>query len=352
MADMLAEVKGEVMRVGGLLFVLVLLAAGVWTGAWFYAADRAGDGVDAWIASEAPQGRRWTCPGRQVRGFPLALEISCDHPTFVGLAFGSQATASLQGARIRVGLRDPHRAILDLQAPLTFRSDDGATDFSAKWRQLILDVDGVPDAVASGTGSGAALSISGRFGGVDAAIPPVDTLDVALAGVAAAADPTVDFSMAASGIEVPAVDRAFGDAQPITSVLKGRLTPVVFEDAETPAALMEQWRQRGGSISFSSAQLSRGPSRMEASGALRLDDAHRIEGKLDASFTGAGPILRRYGINPNLVAAGSILNSLFGKRDAAAKPAAPDAINLPLQFRNGRLGVGPVVTGIALSPLY
>ncbi len=341
------------MRVAGLtLAALFLLLAGGWTAAWFYAAGAAGRALEGWMDGELAQGRRWTCPGRRVGGYPTAIEVTCDHPTFAGLALGEQASGSVARARLRLSALDPRRAVLVFEAPLAYRSDDGTSDFTADWSALALDVSGLPDAVAGGTLSGAGVAARGRFGGTNADIPRLGRLDLAVASVAAV-DPTLDFHLALEGVPAVALDRALGDAQPVSSVFAGRLTQAMFADAETLPALIERWRQRGGSISLSVARAARGAARMEATGALHLDGNHRVEGKLDASFTGAGPILRRYGINPNLVAAGSILNSLFGKRDAATRPPGdPDAIRLPLQFRNGHLGVGPVVTAVELPPLY
>ncbi len=341
------------MRALGVFLGLVLLAAAAWTGAWFYAANEARRALGVWIAGEAAQDRRWTCPGLEVHGFPAALEITCDHPSFAGLALGTQAAASAAAARARVGILDPRHGTLLLDAPLVYRTSDGATAFTASWSRLAIAVDGLPTSVAGGTLSGTDVALEGRIEAAAVQMPPAGKLELAVAPVAAAADPTLDFNLSVDGVAVAALDRALGDTVPVRSLFTGRLTQAVFQDAETLAASVEQWRQRGGSISFSSARLSRGPASVDASGSLHLDGAHRIEGKLDASFTGAAPTLRRYGIDPNLVAAGSVLTSLFGRRDAAPRqPEAPGAIRLPLQFRNGRLGVGPVVTSIALPPLY
>ena len=341
------------MRALGLLLGLVLLAGAAWTGLWFYAAGEARRALDGWIVGEAAQDRRWTCPGMEVRGFPAALEIACDRPTFAGLALGTQAAASAAAARARVGILDPRHGTLRLDAPLTYRTIDGATNVVASWSRMAIEVDGLPAAVAGGTLSGTDVALHGTIAAAAVQMPAAGKLDLAVAPVAAAADPTLDFSLSIDAMAVAAVDRALGDTVPVSSIFTGRLTQAVFQDAETLAASTERWRQRGGSIDVSSARLSRGPARVDLSGSLHLDGAHRIEGKLDASFAGAAPILRRYGIDPNMVAAGSVLTSLFERRDGAPKPPdTPGAIRLPLQFRNGRLGVGPVNTSVALPPLY
>ena len=340
------------MRILVLAAGLVVLAGGAWTAAWFYAADQAGRAFESWIAEEGSQGRRWSCPDRAIRGYPLALEIACTNPTFAGLALGQQASGTLAHVRIAISPFDPSHARADLQAPLAYRSEDGTIAFTATWSRLHLDLAGLAAGVTGGTLSGSDLAARGRFGGDGDVTPHASTLEAALASVPAP-DPTLDFSVALGGITVPLLDQALGGSQPVDATVSGRLTQAVFADTDTPAMLMDRWRQRGGSITFAAANFARGPTRVQTSGSLHLDAVHRIEGRLEAAFVGAGPILRRYGVNPNLVAAGSILNSLFGKRDpAAASPSDPGAIRLPLQFRDGRLGVGPVVTAIGLPALY
>ncbi|WP_158808865.1 DUF2125 domain-containing protein [Beijerinckia sp. L45] len=340
------------MRILGVLLVLAVLIGGAWTAFWFYAAGETGRSLEAWMAQEAAQGRRWVCPNRAVTGYPLAMDVACDLPSFAGPMLGEQAVGSLAGLTMRASLASPSHATLTLAPPFVYRTAGGQTDFSVTWSRMSVDLDGLTTQLNAGAASGTDIVVQGRFGALGAQATRAAKADVTLAASSGTADPAVDFTIAVGGAGVPVLDDVLGGVQPAELTLTGRVTHADLEDAPSPAALIERWRQRGGAITFASAQLARGPSRVDASGPLHLDDAHRIEGKLDASFTGAGPILRRYGINPNLAAAGSILNSLFGKHDAGSKPAGPDAISLPIVFRNGRLGVGPVVTPVALSPLY
>jgi hypothetical protein len=341
------------MRVLGVLLVLAVLVGGAWTTFWFYAAGETGRTLDAWMAQEQTQGRRWDCSRRAVAGFPLALEVTCDLPRFAGVVLGEQAAGSLAGLTMKAALTNPSRASFTLASPLAYRTVDGQTDFTITWSRMRVDLDGLTTEVDAAAISGGDIAVQGRFGATGTQSGRAAKGDVTLGAAPGTADPAVDFNIAFAGAGVPLLDSLLGGVQPADLVLAGRLTHADVEDAESAPALIERWRQRGGNITFAAAQLARGVSRVDASGPLHLDGAHRIEGKLDASFTGAGPILRRYGINPNLAAAGSILNSLFGKHDAGAKPAGgPDAIQLPIIFRNGRLGVGPVLTPVALPPLY
>ena len=340
------------MRIIAVLFGLAVLIGGAWTAFWFYAAGETGRSLDAWMAQEAAQGRRWVCPSRAIAGFPMAMEVTCDVPSFAGPVLGEQAVGSLAGLTMRTSLTNPSHATLALAPPFAYRTAGGQTDFTITWSRMSVDLDGLTTQISAGAASGTDIAVQGRFGTSGSQAVRAAKGDVSLAAAVGAADPALDFTIAVNGAGVPILDVLLGGVQPADLALTGRVTHADLEDAPSGAALIERWRQRGGAITFASANLARGPSRVDANGPLHLDDAHRIEGKLDASFAGAGPILRRYGINPNLAAAGSILNSLFGKHDAAAKPAGTDTLQLPIVFRNGRLGIGPVVTPVALAPLY
>ena len=46
-----------------------------------------------------------------------------------------------------------------------------------------------------------------------------------------------------------------------------------------------------------------------------------------------------------------MLSALFGGTKPAA-PTLPGALALPISLKNGRVGVGPISTGIELPPLY
>ena len=114
---------------------------------------------------------------------------------------------------------------------------------------------------------------------------------------------------------------------------------------------MERWRRAGGHVDLATARLMRGVSQVSATGSLRLDDAHRPQGRLDARFVGMESILARFGISGNLAGVGSLLGSLFGDHHAAAR-AEPGTLALPINLTNGRVAVGPIRTSIPLPPLY
>ncbi len=94
----------------------------------------------------------------------------------------------------------------------------------------------------------------------------------------------------------------------------------------------------------------RGETKFQARGTLRLDAAHELEGQLDAQCLGFEPVLRRLGVDPALIAVGSLLTNLLGGGDTNS--TGPQPLHLPVGFTNGRLSIGPVRTSIRVPPLY
>ena len=333
----------------GVLLILVILACAAWSGLWFYAAHEAEARTDAWIAAEQAQGRAWACPHRAVGGFPFALAVTCDHATYAGQGMGQRVDALVTGLEARVALNDPRRIIVTLRPPFNFRTSDGATSVEGTWHSLVLDL-----APASRTvdmqGSGVALA--GLFAGSARTGGTADTIATRFALVEDRTNPTVGFDLAVKGAAVPPLDDLLGGSVPADLVVAGRLDRAEVGVARTPEEAMERWRQAGGRIAIDRSMATRAGASVAATGALGLDESHRLKGRLDAEFRGLEPILARYGIRGNLAVVSSLVSALFGGGRPHQAPAAPGALDLPISFNNGRLGIGPITTPVRLTPLY
>jgi hypothetical protein len=162
----------------------------------------------------------------------------------------------------------------------------------------------------------------------------------------------LEFKIALSGAKVPALDEAMSGVTADTDLaLSGQVTKPLFVNAGSLPEVIEQWRQAGGDVTFWQMRLLRDESAIEANGQLNLDGEHRLAGHLDASFSGLAPVLRRYGVNPNIAKAGGLLSRLF-EAHPHVPTAGGDEIRLPVIFRDGRIGIGPFLTALALPPLY
>ena len=333
-----------------LLLLPVILVAVGWSVLWDLAAREADRRVDAWISSERTLGRNWTCPDRQVTGFPIALAVSCTNPTYTGQAMRQRVDASMAQLVATVRLSEPRHVALQLQPPFSFRTSDGSTDVKGTWRTLHLDLSAIPD-IRSIALHGSGIVVGGTFAGTRQQGSRAEALDSRFTMVPDEHNPTLAFEILVKSIAVPALDDVLGGTDPVDLVLAGHLDHADVSEARTPEQAMDRWRQAGGKVDFDRSSLSRAGASISATGTLRLDESHRPKGRLDAEFLGLEPILARYGIGGNLAAVGSLIGTLFGNGGHKTAPR-PGVLALPISLNNGRVGVGPITLDARLNPLY
>ena len=339
------------MRKFVVLFVLPLAVLAIgWSVLWSMAAREADKRMDAWISAERTLGRNWTCPDRQVTGFPIALAVSCAKPTYSGQAMGQSVDASLAQLVATVRPSQPRQVSIELQPPFSFRTSDGSTDVKGTWRTLHLDLTSIPD-IRNVALHGSGLVLGGTFAGDRQQGGRAEALDSRFAMASDAPDPTLAFEILVTSIALPSLDDVLGGSDPVDLVLAGHLNHADVSGARTPEQAMERWRHLGGLVEIERSSLSRAGASISATGSLRLDEAHRPKGRLDAEFVGLEPILARYGIGGNLAAMGSLLGTLFGN-GGRKTPPRPGVLALPISLNNGRVGVGPITLDARLNPLY
>lgn len=339
------------MRIPLLISAVVAVAAAGLGGFWFYAARTAGQALDHWIAAERAQGRQWSCPGQAISGFPLALVLTCERPSYTGQAGASQAVITLGGLTASATLNDPFHASVILQPPLTFHALNTPDGGTVTWDKMQATVGGLPRRADKLTLSGTAVAVSAAPGAQNGVALTMASADLTFHMFHDGADKNLQFQIALGGLATPDLDAILGSAPAGTSLsLAGQIDRPVFVN-EAPDDVIELWRRGGGQITFWQARLLHGASSAEASGPLRLDDQHRIAGRLDATFTGLDPVLRHYGVNAGIAKAGALLNQLFGNKNQPPASGA-DTVKLPVTFKDGRVGVGPFLTPVQVPPLY
>src|SRR5262245_62584298 len=98
-------------------FVLVVVLAAGWTGAWFYAAARAEAEIAAWRERERQAGRTQQCASQSIGGYPFRIEVRCS-----GAMFELKGMPTLQLklplALVAVQVYDPKLVIGEFTGPL------------------------------------------------------------------------------------------------------------------------------------------------------------------------------------------------------------------------------------------
>jgi len=335
-----------------IIAALAVLVIG-WSVFWHVASGQTGAVLDAWMDQERQAGRVWACPDRKVGGYPFSIEIACSAPHFEGEVAGRNFSGTLQGFNAAAALFQPGDVSANLTAPFALRSTDGSVDVTLGWTALQLDLSGLPDVVTRIAVAGDHLSLQGTIAGIGAVAVRSTGFEGHALKLPQRQDSAYDFSLAASEVVSPFIDGLLGGAVPAAIDVSGTMTQADFGISGTFAERVERWRQAGGHIDLARAVATRGPTRFDGNGTLGLDQAHQLQGHLDAQFVGLEPILRQFGINPGLMNAGSLLSGLLGgkPRGGPQQGGAP-ALRLPVAMDRGLLSIGPVRTSIRLPPLY
>ena len=331
----------------GLVFFVVL----VWTIFWRVAAQQSAVSLDAWIARERAFNRSWTCPDRKIAGFPFAIEIACNKPQFDGIIFGRHYAGSLSGFLATAKFTNPSIVTVTVASPFAILGDDRTVDVSLTWRALTIVLGGVPQDVSAITISGQGLKMQGHALGLGALDGQAGRATATLTRDAGRADRAIDFHVTVNDATSPIVDALLRTAAPAEISAEGTITQASFDPAKTLMKTLDQWRSAGGRVDLANLNVARGETKFQASGALTVDAAHQLQGKLATQMLGFEPLLHRLGVDPALINAGSLLSSLLGGGGHGAA-SGPRPLRLPVGFDDGHLNIGPVRTSIKVPPLY
>lgn len=339
-------------------FVLLLLLAVGWTGLWLYGRHRVGLELDNFFARQASIGRVWACPDRSIGGYPFRIDVSCANPTFATQPAGKAAvTGRLQRLTITAqtaGALDLAHVVSVLEGPMVL-TEEGFGRTTVTWKEALGSFRGHHRRVER---------VSLDLKDVSALIEPNGSEKVELKaasieahlreGVVAAEPGAYDVAIRVNGASIPPLDGLLGSRDPLTLLLDGKVLNLGAVDRRDWRTTVENWRQARGVFRVEQFNLTKGAPRLEAKGDLRLDDLKRLEGRLDASFVNAGPILQQFGVNLGGGAAGALLGGLLGGvRQQPGEAQRDRALRLPLNLGDGRVAIGPLrVPGLQLRPLY
>lgn len=350
--DVVVRMRGRTRpRVALPLGSMLILVLG-WIALWLFGRHEAAKEMDAWIGSEEAQGRSWTCPDREIAGFPLRIRIACTSPTFRGKLGGAIVEASLTDFQAETLIYQPNAVEASATGPLTVHEQDGGPDTRLAWSALNVTFRGL-----AADRKRAALVIDGP----DLKLPDgtggrADRIDIRIAPAAGRRpdENAYDVWLTLGNGLIPALDTLTGTQEPLAVEEKGVLTRLDPTRVAPWQDLAETWRQAGGAFELAMLKISKGRLNIDAQGSLGLDDAHRPAGRLKAAMSGYETLAAQLGIPLRAVSVGGVLAQLLNRNGAVPPPGEPggSGVNLPVVFADGRVLIGPFKTGLRLPPLY
>jgi hypothetical protein len=330
-----------------LLLPLAILATAPigWSIFWYVKSRQTAAAVAAWMTNEAQRGRIWSCPSQTIRGFPFSVTISCENMLYQGDVLGMVLTGTLRGLHATAPLLRNDNVLAKLDPPFTAKNGDGTLDISLQWSELFVELDGGPGVLGRFALMGNQVRLRGRAGETDAQGTFGDVTSY-FAISPGRRDEAYDILFSFHQGSVPALSSLLDTQLPIALHLEGTVSQVAPGGAATLPDFLENWRAAHGHLDVTIASLTSGPVGFSAKGGLGIDNEHRLQGKLDASFAGLEQGFRQLGIDPALLTAGQALSGLLGGGQGDGR------LSLPVTFSEGFLSIGPIRTSIQIPPLY
>jgi hypothetical protein len=377
-----------------ILPALLLIAAVVWSGFWFYAASQVGVQADAWRAQEAKSGRNYDCAKRSVAGYPFRLEIRCEGAS---VALVSQTasnipfTAKLGEILVVAQIYDPQRVIAEFASPASIAIPE-QQPLRVDWSKARASVVGLPAVPQRGSIVFDDVAID-RVNSSSLQVPVARAKHVELHGRLAEGSPTdnpvIETVLQLNEGSVQGVHPVM--AEPFNADVRARLTGLKdFAPKPWPQRFREL-AAAGGKVEIVQSRIQQGEMISVAAGTLALNANGNIDGELQMTVTGLERIVPALGIDKILeqgvpqatldrVAPGvktQDLNTLFGALDKAVPglgkmvkqnanvgvAASLNAIgkeavlegkkarSFPLRFVDGAVMFGPVKVG-QVPPLF
>jgi hypothetical protein len=377
-----------------ILPVLLLIAAVVWSGFWFYAASQVGVQADAWRAQEAKSGRNYDCAKRSVAGYPFRLEVRCEGAS---VALVSQTasnipfTAKLGEILVVAQIYDPKRVIAEFASPASIAIPE-QQPMRVDWSKARASVVGLPAVPERGSIVFDEVAID-RVNSSSLQIPVARARHVELHGRLAEGSPTdhpaIETVLQLNDGSVQGVHPVM--AEPFNADVRAKLTGLKDFSPKPWPVRFRELAAAGGKVEIVQSRIQQGEMISVAAGTLALNANGNIDGELQMTVTGLERIVPALGIDKILeqgvpqatldrVAPGvktQDLNTLFGALDKAVpglgkvikqnantgvaatlnsigKEAVLEgkrARSFPLRFADGAVMFGPVKVG-QVPPLF
>lgn len=287
-----------------LMPALLLVAAIVWTGFWFFSVAQVDRIVDSWRAREAAAGRAYDCGDRSIAGFPFRLEVRCadasvalTSQTAEQAASQTPVTAKLAEILVVSQIYQPSLLIAEFRGPATFADRGQPPSLQLNWasaRSSAAGLPGPPERVSLVFEAPALDRLGGAAPVPLARARHVEMHARQLEGPAGAA-PRIETDFQFEGASVQ-------DVHPLLAELFDAHLRVVLSGLKDfrPKPWPQRFRElqaAGGRIEITQARIQQGEMIATAIGALGLTPAGNLDGELQMVVAGLDKVVPKLGID-------------------------------------------------------
>lgn len=367
MTDITVAPRRRLLRRLFVLPVLILVAAGAWSGFWFYAASEVNVVADAWRAREAKSGRIYDCADRRVSGFPFRLNVTCDGvtATLVSQSAGQTAktpiTAKIRQIEAMAQVYDPRRITAAFHGPATI-SVSGAPSLAARWskgQSSVVGLPATPQNVSLMFDNAVIDRLEGSMQVLLASAKHIE-LHGRIASGSPADHPVIESVLKITQGSIQGVHPLL--VQPFDAYVQAKLSGLRdFEPKPWPERF-RQMQAAGGHVEIVRSRIRQGDLVAVAAGRLGLGADGRLDGQLQMTVAGIEKVIPELGIDKMLkqgvpqaaldrIAPGvktADLNNLFGALDRAIPglgKVVKDNANIEVQAAVNALGTQATLEG-------
>jgi len=356
-------------------FVLVVVLAALWSGAWLYIAAQVPDTIADWRAREAKAGRIYDCGHQTISGFPFRIEVRCDEPSADLSDTAPPLEIKAAQALLAWQVYEPSLVIGEFTGPLGLGEPHKPPTFLAHWRLAQASIRASLAGVDRVSIVCESPSLDRAESGPSPGVFKAQHLELHGRGVAGAPadNPAADLALQLVAASAPGLHPIL--AEPLDADVTGVLHGVAAIAPKPWPVLFKAWQARGGSLDISKARVQQGDVIAVGAGSLSLTPRGGLSGQLQVTVVELAKVLQELGINQ--MASQGDIGSAFDALDKmmpglgaiARQNAGPSivaglgaigqgttlegkpAVTVPLRFDDGEVMLGPFRIG-RVPPLF
>lgn len=332
-----------------LLLALAVLAV-LWSGFWFWSAQRLESEVEAWIARQESEGRVVETSSRTVSGFPFHLRLHAEGPRITDADGARWEAPTLTG---EAAVWAPQRLFFSFPGTQRLHPppESGMPRIelaTAEGRaEVYLGRDGRVTGLRARLEG---LALVGLFGGSVAAEAVRLDYGSLAAGQGAGADDAQPFHARLERLDLPSASDPPLGRQVDLFETSGILNEPMPSGA--PEHALRQWREAGGTLDLNELRLVWGPLDLSGEATLALDSRMRPEGAGTARVSGLEKTIDLL-VEQDILdeGLGSILKTGAQAASQRDSESGKRVVELPLSAQDGTFHLGPVPL-FPLTPLF